>query len=285
MKDKLLIVVSGPTASGKTEYAMQLAQQYHCPIISADSRQVYNELSIGTAKPSDDELKKVKHYFINHISITEPYDVGQYLDEASSLIEELFRVYNELIVCGGTGLYIHAIMNGLDRFPYINSETRELVRSLYQCQGLQSIQNLLKEKDIDYYKTVDLNNPRRIMRALEVCLDAHQPYSSFLNQKKSNQTYTIQKKLLLPEREILYQKINFRVEKMLESGLIEEVKSLKEFRDHQALNTVGYKEVFDYLDEKISYLEMVDKIKQHTRNYAKRQITWCKKYFADDAIF
>lgn len=279
MPEKKIIIVAGPTASGKTAYSLKLAMELQCPIISADSRQIYHELSIGTAKPGPEDLHKVRHYFINHISIVQPYDVGIYADELEVLLEELFRVYNTLIVCGGTGLYIHAIMNGLDKFPDVDPLIRLKLRGTYEELGITELQRQLLELDPEYYNTVDLQNSRRLMRALEICLSSGQAYSSFLQNKRSTNKYNFEKIYLHLEREELYNRINSRVDQMLQAGLIDEVKNLIPYRNHQALNTVGYKEVFDFLDNKIDYDSMVEKIKQHTRNYAKRQITWFKKYF------
>lgn len=279
MAIKRIIIVTGPTAVGKTAYALELAKKYNSPIISADSRQIYNELNIGTAKPSKLELEAVKHYFVNHISITQSYDVGQYGEEVSVCLEELFRVYDTLIVCGGTGLYIYSITKGLDKFPPVSIEVKNFVRNLFEVEGLISLQKLLLDKDPDYYYSTDILNPRRIMRALEICLSSGQTFSSFIGKSRKVNDYKIEKVCLEMERSKLYQRINERVDHMLESGLIEEARLLTNFRDHQALNTVGYKEVFKYLDNEYQYEEMKEKIKQHTRNYAKRQITWLKKYF------
>ncbi|NOT38217.1 MAG: tRNA (adenosine(37)-N6)-dimethylallyltransferase MiaA [Saprospiraceae bacterium] len=281
MADKKIIIVAGPTASGKTDKSIELAKLYKAPIISADSRQIYIELNIGTAKPGPEVLQEVRHYFINHVSIVQNYDVGQYMEEVSSLLDELFRVYDRVIVCGGSGLYIHSILHGLDQFPPVDPQIRNHVRMIYESQGVVELQKLVQEKDPQYFSNVDKENPRRLMRALEVCLATNDAYSKFLQQPKAKKNYSFEKVFMHLEREQLYQRINLRVDQMIKAGLVDEVKSLTDFKMHQALNTVGYKEVFDYFDGMYSYEQMIEKIKQHTRNYAKRQMTWFRKYFVD----
>ncbi len=271
---KNLIVIAGPTAVGKTALSIQLAKHFSCPIISADSRQFYKEMSIGTAKPSEEEMQGVKHYFINNISIHDIYNVGQFEREAIECIETLFKEHETLILVGGSGLYINAILNGVDEFEEIPSEIREQLIKDYNEKGLVFLQEELKVKDKVYYNQVDLNNPQRIMRALEVCIHNKQPYSSFRKKEKKERSFDTINLLINTEREALYQRINKRVDIMMEQGLLEEVKALYPHKELNALNTVGYKELFDFMNNKCTLEEAVSMIKQNSRRYAKRQLTW-----------
>ncbi|MEO6189065.1 MAG: tRNA (adenosine(37)-N6)-dimethylallyltransferase MiaA, partial [Saprospiraceae bacterium] len=268
----------GPTAVGKTEMSLRLAHQLSIPIISADSRQVFCEVNIGTAKPSIEQLNEVRHYFINHIPVDSSYNVGQYQHEVSDIIAQLFRVYDHILICGGTGLYIHAIRNGLDIFPEIPIEIRDQVRMNYELLGLEYLINEINRLDVEYSKYVDQSNPNRLMRALEVCLSTGLPYSSFIGKKKQDSPYEFKEIFLNTDRKSLYQRINNRVDNMIKEGLINEVESLSKYRNTQALNTVGYRELFKYIDKEWTLEMAIDKIKQHSRNYAKRQITWFNKY-------
>ncbi len=274
MPTNTLIVIAGPTAVGKTALSIELAKLYNCPILSADSRQFFKEMSIGTAKPTIDEMQGITHYFINNISIKDPYNIGQYEKEAIAKIEQLFEQHATLILVGGSGLYINAILNGLDEFEEIPSEIRTALTQAYETKGLSYLQEELKKHDEIYYHQVDLNNPQRMMRALEVCYHTQKPYSSFKTKVKKERSFNTLPILINMERDQLYARINKRVDIMMELGLLEEVKSLHPFKNLNALNTVGYKELFDYLDNKISLQQAIDLIKQNSRRYAKRQLTW-----------
>lgn len=274
---KLLVVVAGPTAIGKTAFAITLAQHFHTVILSADSRQIFKEMSIGTAKPNATQLSAITHYFINHVSIHEPYNAGQYETEAIELLNKLFSEKNIVVLCGGSGLYIDAICKGFDEVPKADEAIRQYLSALYEAEGIEGLQKLLAKKDIEYYNTVDKNNPQRILRALEVCLTSGKPYSSFRKATVKKRPFNILKIALNTQRETLYSNINERVDSMMKEGLEAEAKSLYAYKENNALQTVGYEELFQYFDGKISMQEAVDLIKQHTRNYAKRQLTWFRK--------
>lgn len=271
---KNLIVIAGPTAVGKTALSIELATFYNCPVISADSRQFYKEMSIGTAKPTTEEMQDVPHYFINNISIHDTYNVGQFEREAIECLETLFKTHDYLILVGGSGLYINAILNGVDEFEEIPSYIRESLIKEYEEKGLIYLQEELKKRDEVYYNQVDLNNPQRMMRALEVCIHTQKPYSSFRKKEKKERSFDSINILINTDRETLYTRINKRVDIMMQNGLMEEVKSLYPFKHLNALNTVGYKELFDFIDGKCSLEEAVSLIKQNSRRYAKRQLTW-----------
>jgi tRNA dimethylallyltransferase len=271
---KNLIIIAGPTAIGKTALAIELAQHYGCPVISADSRQFYKEMSIGTAKPTVAEMLDVPHYFIDHISIQDTYNVGQYERDAIQLIETLFKEHEQLIVVGGSGLYINAIINGVDEFEEIPSLIREGLIKNFEEKGIVYLQEQLKQKDEAYYRQVDLNNPQRLMRALEVCIHTNKPFSQFRTNIKKERSFDIFPILINTNRETLYAKINHRVDVMMQQGLMNEVVALHPFKQLNALNTVGYKELFEVIDGKMSLEEAVNLIKQNTRRYAKRQLTW-----------
>jgi len=231
-------------------------------------------MSIGTAKPTIEEMQDVPHYFINNISIHDIYNVGQFEREAIELIESLFKTHENLILVGGSGLYINAILNGVDEFEEIPSHIREQLIKDYEEKGLSYLQEKLKKLDEIYYHQVDLNNPQRIMRALEVCIHTQKPYSSFRTKEKKQRSFNTINILINTEREALYARINKRVDVMMQNGLLEEVKSLYPYKHLNALNTVGYKELFDYIDGKCTLEEAVNLIKQNSRRYAKRQLTW-----------
>lgn len=243
-------------------------------ILSADSRQFYKELSIGTAKPTEAQLEEVPHYFINTKNIDELYGAGHYEKDALKQLEALFQEHSIVFMVGGSGLYIDAVLNGVDDFVEVPTEVRTRLNQLFEEKGLAWLQSELKTKDEPYFNTVDINNPQRLIRALEVIEHTGQPYSGFLTKKQTQRPFTAIKLLINLEREILYSRINKRVDDMMTDGLLEEVRSLAEKRQLNALKTVGYKELYEHLDGKSSLKEAVDKIKQHTRNYAKRQITW-----------
>ncbi|MBL6647835.1 MAG: tRNA (adenosine(37)-N6)-dimethylallyltransferase MiaA [Flavobacteriaceae bacterium] len=275
---KKLITISGPTASGKTSLSLKLAKHLNCSIISCDSRQFYKEMSIGTAVPLKDELKKIDHYCIQHKSIKESYTIGDFKDEAHKILRKLFENNDFVIMTGGSGLYMDSVVNGLDDFPKIGPMIREGLNKNFKSKGIIYLQKKLKELDPKYYSIVDLNNHRRIIRALEVCISEKQPYSNFLNKKNntSNKFKTVNLSIET-NRDDLYKKINSRVDQMIEDGLVEEVNSLYKYKDLNPLNTVGYKEIFDFIDGKSTLIEAIDKIKQNTRRYAKKQLTWLKK--------
>lgn len=274
---KTLIVIAGPTAIGKTALAIQLANYFNTEIVSADSRQFYKEMKIGTAKPSETELAAAKHHFINSHSITDNVSVGDYEKEAIQLIEKLFKNHDQVILAGGSGLFIHAICNGFDELPSASQETRDRLNNLLKTSGIKPLQDKLKEADPVYFAEVDLNNPQRLIRALEVYETTGKAFSAYRTQSIKNRPFNIIKIGLNTERSNLYNHINDRVDKMVENGLMEEVESLKTFRNLNALNTVGYSEILQYLDGKYSREEAIDKIKQNTRRFAKRQITWFNK--------
>ncbi|MDX2001190.1 MAG: tRNA (adenosine(37)-N6)-dimethylallyltransferase MiaA [Chitinophagales bacterium] len=273
----VLLFIVGPTASGKTALSIELAKHFHTEIISADSRQVFKELNIGTAKPTADELLQVPHHLVGHLSIEQDYSAGKFETEALSIAEQLFKRYPLVIVSGGTGLYVNALLNGMDELPKIDEAVRKKVINGYEEKGLQWLQSQVAALDPIYYQQVDIQNPQRLMRALEVSIACNKPYSSFRSGKKSERPFDTIKIGLDPGREQLYANINRRVEKMMEQGLLEEVKSVWDYRDRNALQTVGYTELFNYLDGKTDYEEAVALIKQNTRRYAKRQMTWFRK--------
>ncbi len=272
--EKYLIVIAGPTAIGKTKVAIELALFLKCPIISADSRQFYKEMSIGTAKPGVEELQNVPHYFINNISIHHSYSVGQYETEALESIDKLFLTNKFIILVGGSGLYINAIINGFDNFGEIPTAIRESLIHDYETKGITFLRRTLKMLDPKYYEEVDLNNPQRVIRALEVCMHTNQPFSSFRKNENKLRSFSNINILLNTQRDLLYQKINDRVDAMFAKGLLEEVQNLHGFKYLNALNTVGYKELFQFLDGEITLERAIQLIKQNTRRYAKRQLTW-----------
>ena len=322
MTNKECIIVAGPTAVGKTAEAIRLAKLYNTSIISADSRQCYRELKIGVARPSEEELKEAKHYFIANHSITKNISAASFAKEARGYLDEIFQTSDKAIVCGGTGLYIKALVEGLDEIPSIPAEIREKVIALYKDQGVVALRNELIKLDPSFPNHGDSNNPQRMMRALEVVLFCGRSIYEFHDKRDKgrgtreevedpdrsvwregrrekgaggrgkgdyndnndnhdnnykNSTITFTYKILDLPREELYERINKRVDKMIEDGLEDEVKSLSAYKDLPALQTVGYKEFFDFFDGKYNREEAIEKIKQHTRNYAKRQVTWFKR--------
>lgn len=274
---KYLIIVSGPTAVGKTDLTMDLAIKYNCPIISCDSRQIYKEMNIGTAKPSIRERGGVEHHFIDHVSITEHYSAGKYEDEAIPIIDTLFKEHDYLIVTGGTGLYIEALTKGLDVFPDVDSEIVDRLEVEYAKNGILALSQRLKDQDPEHYEKVDTQNSRRVIRALSVIEQSGQNFSSFLNTEPKKRSFLPIKILLNRDREKLYQRINERVDQMMENGLLEEVRSLRDSKDLKALETVGYQELFTHLDGKLELEAAVELIKRNTRRYAKRQMTWFRR--------
>jgi tRNA dimethylallyltransferase len=274
---KTLIVITGATASGKTSLAIQLAKKFKTVIISADSRQFYREMSIGTAKPTDEELASVKHYFINSHSITDSFTVGDFEKEGLRLLAELFQDHDKVIMAGGSGLFIKAVCEGFDDLPEADAGVRKRLNLTFNDHGLGALQEKLKISDPEYYSVVDLNNPQRIIRALEVFESTGKPFSSYRLNTKNYRPFRIIKLGLNWPREILYERINNRVDNMIKQGLIEEVRGLLPYRHLNALNTVGYSELFDYFDGKNTLPLTIERIKQNTRRFAKRQLTWFKK--------
>ena len=277
LKKATLICVVGPTAIGKTKLAIELAQAFNTQIISADSRQFFKEMSIGTAVPSAKELAAAPHHFIQNKTIFEPYSVGDFETEAIQLLDKLFTENDVVIMVGGSGLYVDAVTKGLNDFPKISKQTREELNSELDEKGLESLQKELKDKDPLYFSKVDIQNPHRIIRALEVIRTSGKPYSSFLNQKKKERTFKTIYVGLTAERQIIYDRINKRVDIMMEAGLFKEVAELVPHKNLNALQTVGYRELFDHLDGNSTLEEAVSEIKKNTRRFAKRQNTWFKK--------
>jgi tRNA dimethylallyltransferase len=272
-----LIVIAGPTASGKTDLSLKLAEVYNAEIISADARQFFRKMDIGTAKPDADQLTQIPHHFIDILEPTEEYNAGRFENEGIQFLEEYFKSNDICIMVGGSGMYINAITEGFDDLPSTPPAVREKYSQLFEDHGIEYLQQLLQKADPDYYVEVDLSNKQRVQRALEAIEVSGVPFSKLRTKQKQKRPFAIHKILIDPPRELLYQRINERVDSMLEKGLLEEVKSLYDFKDYNALKTVGYQEIIDFLDEKRSLDEAIDKIKQHTRNYAKRQNTWFKK--------
>ena len=271
---KTVIVVAGPTAVGKTDLCVRLARQLNTVVVSADSRQLYRELTIGTAKPTVTELGGVPHYFIDSHSIANPISAGQYEREALALFEQLFKTLDTIILTGGTGLYINAVLNGLDDMPEGNPQLRILLQQQFEAEGITQLQAHLLQLDPAYAALADLNNTQRVMRALEVCLTTGKPYSWFRQRAGIIRPFTARLIALQRPREELYSRTDKRMDQMLANGLVEEVRGLLPFRQTPALQTVGYKEVFPYLDGEYDYNTMVDLLKRNSRRYAKRQLTW-----------
>lgn len=274
LNNKSLIVITGPTASGKTSLSLKLAKKLNCDIISADSRQFYREMNIGTAKPTKKELDAVNHHFINNISIFDDYDVGMYKKEVEAFLENYFKNNNHIIITGGTGLYIEALIEGLNEFPDVEKDIIKNLEKIYSDKGIEALQDKLKKIDPDYFSKVDKNNHHRLIRAISVFEQSGIPYSAFLKKDKNKIKYkSINILLELPRKE-LYDRINTRVDEMILNGLEKEAKELFPHRNLKALNTVGYKELFKYFDGEITLEEAISLIKRNTRRYAKRQMTW-----------
>jgi tRNA dimethylallyltransferase len=273
---KKLIVVLGPTAVGKTAYAIELAKSLSTEIISADSRQIFKELNIGAARPSDEELAQVPHHFIATESIHDAYSAGRFEREALAKLSNLFAKYDTVVCCGGSMMYIDALVSGFDDLPS-NKEVREMWSHRYKEEGIEALQNELNQRDPDYFTQVDLHNPHRLIRALEVCTISGSTFSELRRNSIKPRQFHVQKIGIDMPRENLYERINARVLRMMSDGLLEEARALLDHRHLQALNTVGYKELFDYFDGNSSLDEAVHKIQQHTRNFAKRQLTWWRR--------
>nr|WP_314802871.1 tRNA (adenosine(37)-N6)-dimethylallyltransferase MiaA [uncultured Capnocytophaga sp.] len=272
-----LINIIGPTAIGKTALAITLAKHFKTEIISCDSRQFYKEMTIGTAVPTEEELAQVPHHFIQHLSIFEDYSVGKFEREAIDFLSSFLKNKNIIIMVGGSGLYNDAILRGLDDFPEVLPQMREKLNQLYRNEGIIALQEKLKEVDPYHYSKVDLQNPQRIIRALEVSLSTNIPYSSFLEKKSTIRDFISISIGLNAPREIIYDRINNRLEIMLHQGLLQEIENLFPYRSINALQTVGYREFFEFWDKKISLSEAIEKAKMNTRRFAKRQLTWFNK--------
>lgn len=278
MSKGTLVVLVGPTAVGKTDLSISIAKTLEAPIVSSDSRQIYREMNIGTAVPDKQQLAAVPHYFIESRSIFEPYTAGMYEVDAINTIDQLFEKHHFVVLTGGSGLYIDAVCLGIDAIPATNPETREMLKLRLKNEGLTSLSDWLKRLDEESYNTVDINNPQRVIRALEVCIISGIPYSSLRKNFEKTRNFKIIKVGLQRDREELYARINLRVELMIEQGLLDEAKKLYPNRHLNALQTVGYRELFDYFDGKITLEEAVELIKRNSRRYAKRQITWFNRY-------
>lgn len=272
---KELVIVLGPTGVGKTDYAIDLALEYGSPVVSCDSRQIFKEMKIGTAPPSDEQLERVKHYFIYSNTVTDLYTAGRYEIEALALLEELFKTHDKVVVAGGSGLYIDALCNGLDDFPPADQHLRSELSALSMTpEGLQSLVEKLKEIDPQAYEFVDLSNRQRVVRAVEVTLQTGRKFSDWRKNQKKERPFKISKTGLVRDRDELYDRINRRVDIMMEQGLLAEVESLVPYKEMPALRTVGYKEIFDYLDGLTSLEKAVELIKRNSRRYAKKQLTY-----------
>lgn len=281
IEDRTLLVVTGPTAVGKTEYTLSLAEKLGTVIISADSRQMFREMSIGTARPTPQELARVQHYFVGTLSIHDYYNVSIFEHQVLDLLEKLFVSHPVVIMTGGSPQYIDAVCKGVDEMPDPDPAVRQYVHKLLETNGLEALRAQLLLLDPESGNNINPNDHKRLCRALEICLQTGKPYSSFLNGVPHPRDFHIQKYYLNRPREVLFDRIGRRVDQMMEQGLLEEARGLYPFRDLNALNTVGYKEMFDYFDGKCSLERAVEDIKTHTRRYAKRQLTWFKREFEE----
>jgi len=276
-QQKTLITIVGPTAIGKTSLSILLANYFNTQIISCDSRQFYKEMRIGTAVPEAEELEAATHYFIQNRSIFEDYNVGVFERDALAKLDELFKKNDVIIMVGGSGLYVDAVINGLDHFPKVDKSIRENLVNRLEKEGLTSLQNQLKKLDIETYNTIAINNPQRVMRALEICIGTGLSYASFKNNPKKKRNFKSIKIGLNGDRQKIYNRINLRVDLMIQNGLIEEAKQLQSNKDLNALQTVGYKELFSFFDGEITKEFAIEEIKKNTRRFAKRQLTWFRR--------
>ncbi len=275
--EKTLIVITGPTAVGKTALCMDIAKHFDIPIINADSRQIYRELKIGTARPSNKQMSEVKHYFVGTLGMDDYYSASLYEQQVLKLLDELFKTSDYALLSGGSMMYIDAVCNGIDDIPTVDDETRNTLKKRLLMEGLGSLCEELRQRDPEYYEIVDKQNPRRVVHALEICVMTGKPYSSFRKQEKKARPFRIIKIGLTRPREELYKRINRRVDKMMKEGLLEEAQQMYPKRELNALNTVGYKEMFEYMKGKWTLHEAVERIKGNTRRYARKQLTWYKK--------
>ena len=274
---KTLIVLIGPTGVGKTELSLRLAEQFHTCIVSADSRQLYADLKIGTAAPTHEQLQRVQHYFVGTLKLTDYYSAAQYEAEALQLLGTLFTEHDTVLLTGGSMMYVDAICKGIDDIPTVDTETRQLMLYKYETEGLERLCSELKLLDPEYYKIVDLKNPKRVVHALEICYMTGKTYTSFRTQQKKERSFRIIKIGLPRDREELYQRINRRVEQMITDGLVEEARRVYPYRTLNSLNTVGYKEIFKYLDGEWTLPFAIEKIQQNSRIYSRKQMTWFKR--------
>ncbi len=273
---KKIIVIQGPTASGKTALGVELAKYYDTVVVSSDSRQFYKEMSIGTAKPSKEEMSNIPHFFIDSHSINQELTAASYEKEALTKLTELFKEKDVVLLVGGSGMYIDALCEGLDDIPASKEIKKQLNKELKE-NGLQVLLSELKQKDLEYYETVDKSNPMRVIRALEAIRFSGKTYSSFRNKKKIERSFKVVRFVINHERTVLYDRINQRVDQMINDGLVDEVKSLERYRELAVMKTVGYSEFFDFFDNKLTLDEAIEKVKQNTRRYAKRQLTWFRR--------
>lgn len=278
--NKILVSVVGPTGIGKTALSIKLANHFNTEIISCDSRQFFKEMEIGTAVPDAEELNAAKHHFIKHISIKNPYSVGRFEKDALRKLKELFSNNDVVVMVGGSGLYSDAVINGLDNFPKVDESIRKQLNHIHETKGLSVLQEQLKELDPVSYVTIAIDNPQRVIRALEICIGTEKPFSSYLTKKSKNRPFTTLKIGIKAEREIIYDRINKRVDLMVENGLLDEVERLLPHKDLNALNTVGYKELFNYFEGKWDLDFAISEIKKNTRRFAKRQLTWYRKDYS-----
>jgi len=274
---KKLFIILGPTASGKTALSIELAKKLNTEIISCDSRQFYKELKIGSAPPSKEQLQKIKHHFIQHLSIKENYNIGRFEEDSIKKISSRFKIYDNLILVGGSGLYIDAVCNGLDNIPQTPQEIRDRINNEFSEKGINWLQEKVKKIDLDFYQKSDISNPQRLKRCLEVYQNTGEKISSFYKKEKRKRDFKIIKIGISIEREKLYNRINQRVDQMIKNGLIDEAKKLFQYQKLNALNTVGYKELFDFFDNKIDIETAIEDIKKNSRRLSKRQMTWFKR--------
>ncbi len=285
---KTLIVIGGPTASGKTGLAVQIAKNYHTEVVNADSRQFYKELSIGTAKPKDEELEGVPHHLLGHLSVAEPYTIASYAEAAEKVLKALFERHNQVVLVGGSGMYIKALLQGVDEMPTISTELRDSLNQEFKEKGLDWLQNEVSTADPEFYNQTDTQNHARLLRALEVIRTTGKPFSHFRKGTPKELPFQVKEIGYEWSREALYQRCDLRVDQMMAQGLLEEVTALEPFKHLQALRTVGYSELFSYLAGELTLPEAIELIKKNTRNYAKRQLTWFKnqhpemQWFASD---
>ena len=274
---KTLIVITGPTAVGKTDLCLDIAKYFGIPIINADSRQIYREIKIGTAAPTEEQLQQVRHYFVGTQALTDYYSASIYEQEVMSLLDTLFQTSDYALLSGGSMMYIDALCNGIDDIPTVDDETRNTLKRRLAEEGLESLCEQLRVLDPEHYEIVDKKNPRRVVHALEICLMTGRTYTSFRTNARKERPFHIIKIGLTREREIIYERINRRVDIMMEQGFLDEARSVYPLRHLNALNTVGYKELFAYLDGTWSLEEAIERIKGNTRRYARKQLTWYKK--------
>ena len=272
-----LVVLIGPTAVGKTETSFAIAEHFGCPIISADSRQMYKGMEIGTAMPTQDELARHRHYFVGQLVPGDYYSAARYEAEVLELLEKEFPTHPTMLLSGGSMMYIDAVCKGIDDIPTVDEETRTMVLEKYESEGLEKLAAELRILDPEYYSEADIKNPKRVMHALEICYMTGKTYSSFRTREKKERPFNIIKIGLQRDREELYDRINRRVDIMIEQGLVDEVKQFSHLKEHNSLNTVGYKEIFKYLDGEWALDFAIEKIKQNTRIYSRKQVTWYRK--------